>query len=163
MSEDMRSEIPGMRPQHPQSALHGKGVGGRHRATPGTTGGGGYLNNCTDSESLLKGSEKIDPRIEELRRIGLHARWVGVAKRIGYDNFLEMWDELDASLDEESRKGFTIHKFKELKRFQRNRYIESLSQSKKAADIQQLVKDELGENLSKRQIARLMKAQSAHP
>jgi len=166
MSEDMRSDTAGMSTTGPRfspvidsEGTREQGVGGRHRETALPAGGGGYLDNCTTLDPLLKGGEKIDPRIDELHRIGLHARWLAVAKLIGYEKFVEVWSVLDESLDEESRRGFTIHNFRELKRYQRNRYIEDLSLSHKAAEIQRRVKKDLGEDLSKRQVARLMKAQ----
>ncbi len=164
MSEDMRSETDGMSARDLRMSLdidseatRDQGVGGRHRQSAFSVGGGGYLDNCTISEPPLKGFCKNDPRIDELRRIGLHARWLAVAELIGYEKFVEMWGVLDSSLDEESRKGFTIHRIKELHRFQRNRYIESLSGECSAKDIRARVRDELGEELTVRHISRLMK------
>lgn len=135
-------------------------MGARQAGSAGWARGGGYLENCGAGEF-----QPPDPRMDELRRIGLPRAWLMVAERIGFDAWLDVWRMLsDADFHAEIRMdtGGTrmprLRSFASYLRFQRNRYIESLSErGLDAEEIQRAVARNLGESLSPDQISRLMK------
>lgn len=137
-----------------------KGVGARQCELFAFPEGGGYLNECTSSE-LQEGA-----KIREFSDMGLPAFWVRLAEAIGYDNFLIFWRMADtaAEFDEirrsenESMIELQLRRYSSYKRYQRNRYIESLAANGLPnAVIQQTIKRELGENLDRSHIRRLAK------
>ena len=84
-----------------------KGVGARHPTPPAPRQGGGYLEIYTSSEFGFRPSEKNhaaapekDPRLQQLREIGLNHIWQEVAGAIGYDNFIKMWQILEKNRTE---------------------------------------------------------------
>lgn len=121
-------------------------------------GGGGYLNECTSSKLLE------EAKIREFSDMGLPAIWIRVANAIGYDNFLQFWRILDtaAELQEvrrsenESMIEVQLRRYTSFKRYQRNRWIETLAANGLPnAVIQQAVKQRLGEKLDRSHIRRL--------
>ena len=140
-------------------------VGARHRHTHTPGGGGGYLSTCTKSDFFKNDFEKkCDPRIQELREIGLGKKWLVIAEAIGFDAFMAMWRILDADEYEDSMvssEGIRVRVplFRRYLKFQRNRYILfCVSQGEKsAANLQKEIKKQLGESLSITHILRLMK------
>lgn len=140
-------------PAHPP---RGGGVGGRQAGRPARTGGGGYLNGCTASELCA------DPRLRELAEIGLSATWLGVARQLGYDQFVALWRLLSADpalRNDNNQIELTLRPFRAYERYQRNRYIETLTQQGLPLSlIHQLVRHELGESLGYRQMKRLVAA-----
>lgn len=136
------------------------GVGARQADLWPDGGGGGYLNECTDSK-LLEGA-----KLRELADMGLPSVWIRVATAIGYDNFLQMWRILDTAAEwreirrseNESMIEVQLRRYTSFKRYQRNRWIEELaSRGLPNAAIQQAVKQNLGEKLDRSHIRRLAK------
>jgi hypothetical protein len=139
------------------------GEGGRQEAPSLPPGGGGYQNKCTvlnfDASSAQK---KIDPRLQELRDMGLQRVWLDVAEEIGVDDFLKVWRILDSSDAGQARKGedgrimIPIRCYDSFLRYQRNRYIESLTKmGMKPNEIRKRLNEQLCEQISIRHISRL--------
>ena len=126
-----RHEMSEKRSQTQGNALT-KGVGARHPTPPAPRQGGGYLEIYTFSEFGFRPSEKNraaapekDPRLQQLREIGLNHIWQEVAGAIGYDNFIKMWQILDGH-DEIRRPDGAIltalRAYRAQKRYQRDRF-----------------------------------------
>lgn len=111
---------------------HAQGVGARQTNPSASAAGGGYLEIYTFSEFGFRPSEKNraappekDPRLQQLREIGLNHIWQEVAGAIGYDNFIKMWQILDGH-DEIRRPDGAIltalRAYRAQKRYQRDRF-----------------------------------------
>lgn len=141
------------------------GVGGRQADTPRPQRGGGYQNKCTILNFDPRAAEKKrDPRLEELREMGLQREWLDVADAIGVDEFLKVWRILDASSAAHSRKGedgrlmVPIRCYSTFLRYQRNRYVEALNaMGLTPPEIQRKLMEQLCEQISIRHISRLVK------
>lgn len=133
------------------------GVGARQEGISTPRRGGGYQDICTNSDAPLGAQKNArDPRIEELRKIGLGAQWTDVADAIGFDAFVAMWRALDHHAAGENQRLY-IPRFSAYARYQRNRYIQSLADAGEKADtILCRVKDELCETISYRHISRII-------
>lgn len=108
--------------------------------------------------NLPIGGEKIarDPRLAELRKIGIKRIWLQVAERIGVDAFLEMWRILDDC--DERKKGAYLYipTFSTFLRYQRNQFIRTLAGAGlPSAAIRDRVKRDLRERLSLRHVDRV--------
>lgn len=141
---------------------HQPGVGARHKPTPTPARGGGYQQNCTDlkfSEQKTAAKKNRDPRLSELRNIGVKKVWLDVAEEIGVDAFLAMWRILDADDSSRHKEGFLqvhLKLYRSFARYQRNRYIEALAaQGLKPPDVQMRLVRQLREQVSLRHISRL--------
>lgn len=140
------------------------GVGGRQALPRPPRGGGGYQNKCTVLNFDASAAEKKrDPRLEELREMGLQREWLDVADAIGVDEFLKVWRILDASSSAHSRKGedgrlmIPIRAYGTYLRYQRNRYVEALSEmGYTPPEIRVKLKEQLCEHISIRHISRLV-------
>lgn len=139
-----------------------EGVGGRQADSPPHPGGGGYLNIC----KILKfqpevDEKKIDPRLEELKKMGLQHAWIRVAETIGFDSFLSVWRILDAdpaSYGGGGRLEIPLRAYSSYLRYQRNRYIETLTgMGCDAKQIRDRLKEQLREKISLRHISRIQK------
>lgn len=137
-----------------------QGVGGRQRDLFSSGGGGGYLNECTESKVLEVA------KIRELSDMGLPAIWIRVAEAIGYDNFLQLWRILDTAAElreirrseNESMIEVQLRRYTSFQRYQRNRWIETLAANGLPnAVIQRAVKQRLGEKLDRSHIRKLAK------
>ena len=89
-------------------------------------------------------------------------RGADVAREIGYDAFMRMWRVLDAAEETHSDSGsmleIQMRRFSSWRRYQRNRFIESLvDMGLDDAAIRARVTVELGEELSPSHIRRLAK------
>lgn len=140
------------------------GEGGGTAEQPYTpAGGGGYQDKCSilNFGHPQKTAKKIDPRIEELRQMGLQAVWIDIAEDIGIDAFMRVWMILDAdttNIGDDGRIFVPIRSFKTYQRFQRNRYIEALDAiGKTPKEIKEILTSELCEVISLRHILRLIK------
>lgn len=113
-----------------------QGVGARHEDALVPQQGGGYLSSCSASGAPLgaaapaAGDQLVerDPRIEELRLMGVRPLWVKVADRVGFEAFIEVWRTLSDNqelLDERNR--ITVPTFLTYHWFQRNQVIRSLA------------------------------------
>lgn len=141
-----------------RSGVTDLGVGGRQQGSDPPTGGGGYQKKC----AILEFS-KTDPRIQELRDLGLQQTWLDVVDIIGFDAFLAMWRRLDADPSLHAENGgrieFSIRTYRSYLRYQRNRYIRSLREcGHSVIEIQALVKQQLAEQISARHIDRLSRS-----
>lgn len=130
-------------------------------------GGGGYQDVCTVLEfekkpPARKKNAAADPRLDELRRMGLPRVWLQVAEAIGVDAFLATWRILDAdpaTWHNETILRVRLRPYRSYLRYQRNRYIEALTaQGLKPDEIRQRLRKQLGEDVSHRHITRLAKA-----
>jgi hypothetical protein len=103
--------------------------------------------------------ETRDPRLDELRTMGLQSVWLRIAAAVGVDAFLATWRILDAEPAFRSDDGgldIRMRSFRSYLRFQRNRYIEALcSAGMTAKEIQDAVHRHLGERINIRHISRI--------
>jgi len=133
-----------------------QGVGGRQTGAPIPRLGGGYLDECTPPEISKKNAalekKMRDPRLDELRRMGLQRPWIEGAEAIGVDAILMLWRILDAD-PSSSCDGTTLRvplrSWKTYLRYQRNRLIEDLHRCHASPEeIQRRLLGQLGEKLS---------------
>lgn len=153
----MKSEVRGL---ELAGNLRGWGVGRQMPTLP--AGGGGYLNKCTvlnfepDAEQ-----KKRDPRLDELREMGLPRAWLEVGEAIGVDALMKTWRILDRDEFNHSENGrmlVPMRRYSTFLRYQRNRYIEALnSQGMKPKEIREKINAQLGEQLSICHILRITK------
>lgn len=143
-----------------QADLFG-GVGGRQASPRQSRRGGGYQNKCTvlnfspDAEQ-----KKRDPRLDELREMGLRRVWLDVAEAIGMDNMLKLWRIIDASetrLGDDGEIRVPLRRYSSYLRYQRNRYIEELFKvGLKPKEIREKLNKQLCEKISLRHISRII-------
>lgn len=148
---------------HEQSQHHTPhdGVGGRQAHPYRQPGGGGYLETCTVLKPRAIGPKKTrDPRLDELRAMGLHHTWQKVAAAIGVDAFLVMWRILDAEPQFHDPRGnleVPIRRYRSYQRYQRNQYIRQLhSAGLKNPEIAARLEAQFGERLDQRSIMRII-------
>lgn len=160
------------------------GVGGRLAQGHGQAGGGGYLDGCTPSEHRQRppknfaktftaaANGNLAPReaalLAELDQMGLPRVVLQVAHAIGFDNFMAAWSILDGAheirTDNDSGIYVRLPRLNAYRRFQRNRFIETLAAlGYSQPEISRQVKRELGEDVSDRHIWRLMAAGRVKP
>jgi len=92
--------------------------------------------------------------------MGMPTVWIDVARAIGYDAFMAMWAILDRAVhlrsESESMIEVQMRRLASFRRFQRNRFIETLAASGLAdREIQDQLAAQLGEKLSRSHISRL--------
>jgi len=157
-----RSSKSGVLGQDRQADLFGQGVGGRQGQGHPPAGGGGSSDNCTNFEVALgaKKNRAADPRLGELREMGMHPRWIRIAEEIGIDAFLAVWRLLDENPP--NMPGSTVYvsmpRFTRFLRYQRNRFIEAMVVAGAGStDIKKRLKAELCEEVSVRHIDRISK------
>lgn len=139
------------------------GVGGRQKEASPSAAGGGYLETCTPPKFSAPEQEKKsaprDPRLDELRRMGLQRVWLEVAEEIGVDAFMAMWRILDRDPACHHSDGYlkiTLKKYRAYLRFLRNRMIETLAgMGFSNTTIIQRIKEQLGEEVSLRHLQRI--------
>lgn len=137
------------------------GVGGRQTDPRPSARGGGYQHECRPRRALVRGpgaSAIEDPRIEELRRIGIGRVWLRVAITIGFEAFMSCWQVLasdDAVLDDRSR--VLVPSPTRYTRYQRNILIKQLDEQGKAPrEIVAEIKRLLGEQINENHVQRLL-------
>ena len=138
-----------------------KGVGGRQATSPLSPGGGGYLNICN---TLMPLSDP-DPRLDTLRRMGLHHTWQRVAAAIGVDAFLEMWRILDGE-EQFAHEGdglrLSLRRYRSFLRQERDCFVVTLARAGLSAkEIQRRLDKQLGESLSIDRIRSILGAKIA--
>lgn len=143
-----------------QQARPGR-VGARQaKATP-PAGGGGYLENCGFPNFRIPDEPPPDPRFLELEKIGIGGPWLRLARRVGFDVFLEIWraiSEDEGTRHDGARRMPKLREFATYRRFQRNQYIRSLGVAGMPPPaVQKLVRKNLCEHLSIEHIQRIMK------
>lgn len=138
-----------------------EGVGGRQGSKPSLPDGGGYSVNCTKLQAPLGGARGgEDPRLVELKKMGLGYRWVNVAYVLGFDAFLLFWEAIDAEIASSDLTDRRVHVplFSTFSRFQRNQLIKSLSaEGLSVKEIREKVRDSLGESVREITIRRHIK------
>ena len=136
-------------------------VGGRQGKARPATGGGGYLKNCGVSNFQIPFSPPPDPRLTELERIGIGGAWLRLARRVGFEVFLEIWraiSEDEAVRHDGGRRMPKLREFRAYERFQRNEYIRSLARNGvEPEQVRRLVQRNLGESLSIKLIQGVMR------
>lgn len=131
-------------------------VGARQTPPAGPGGGGGYQK--------IRGSQNFefaDPRLAELREIGLPKVWLAVAERVGFDAWMDVWRLLDAEEQLQEGEGtlrMRLRRYGAYLRYQRNRYIQALAlQGVPAAQVRRMLAKNLGEHLTESHVERLMR------
>lgn len=132
------------------------GVGARQTHQDGASRGGGYLKTC-GSQNF----ESADPRLDELRAIGLPKVWMAVAERVGFDAWMDVWRMLEAEEAWHEGEGtlrMRLRRYTAYQRYQRNRYIEALARQGIApAAARKLLAKNLGEFLTEKHVGKLMR------
>lgn len=130
--------------------------GARQAHQDGHGGGGGYLEIC-GSQNF----ENADPRLEELRAIGLPKVWMAIAERVGFDAWMDIWRLLDAEEAWHEGEGtlrMRLRRYTAYQRYQRNRYIEALArQGVTPAAARKLLAKNLREFLTEKHVGKLMR------
>lgn len=128
------------------------GVGGRQGRGVRQAGGGGYLKNCGFPNFQIPDVHDDDPRFAELIKIGIGGPWLRLARRVGFDVFLEIWREICEDEGTRHDGGRRMPKLREIRayeRYQRNQYIRTLAAAGvEIPDIRKLVEKNSGERLS---------------
>ena len=142
-------------------AVPAQGVGGRQGKARPVAGGGGYLKNCGISNFQIPGAPPPDPRFTEIEKIGIGGPWLRLARRVGFDTFLEIWRAIsddEAVRHDGGRRMPKLREFSAYGRFQRNEYIRSLARSGfDPQQVQKLVQRNLHEFLSLKHIQGIMR------
>lgn len=131
-----------------------QGAGGRLGPGCPGSGGGGYLDICTTDRLRVR-----DPRLAELREIGLGRHWLRVAAQIGVDAFLATWQILsqDDSVQDDCGRVH-IPSITTYMRYQRNQVIATLAaDGSTAGEIRRALKSRLGYDLTEGHIRKLMR------
>lgn len=151
MTDEKRRFGTGIDADHCVDQVNEGGVGARQVDPHTTVGGGGYLSTCTILE-FRASAHASDPRIDELRAMGMRKIWLDVAEIVGFDAFLAMWRRFEAepgAITDDGRLELRLRSYRSYLRFQRNRFIASLHDA--GLDdraIQEKVKVSLRESLS---------------
>lgn len=125
-----------------------------------------------DAQTLDGVNSQLDPReaalLSELDAMGLSRVMLQIAQAIGFDNFMAMWQILDGSheaiAENDSGIYIRLQRLSSYKRFQRNRFIESMaSMGMPQHEISRSVTRDLGEKVSDRHIFRLMAGRKIKP
>lgn len=134
------------------------GVGGRHPDPATDPRGGGYPDVCTEPAFGAAAGAARDPRLAELRRIGIRRTWVRIAEDVGFDHFMRIWRRLaeDPQVKDERGRVY-VPSITQFFRYQRNRLILSLAEEgKEAHEIHRVVADQLCEEVSEKHIQRIV-------
>ncbi|MDD2664360.1 MAG: hypothetical protein PHD19_11470 [Dechloromonas sp.] len=130
----------------------GQGVGARQGGSGPVGGGGGYLKICGAQNFQIPDESPEDPRFLELEAIGMPGAWLRLARRVGFDAFLDVWrmiSEDESTRHDGGRRMPKLREFSAYQRYQRNRYVKSLAEHGLNPDqIQRIVQRHLGERLS---------------
>ncbi len=138
------------------------GVGARRERSAAELSGGGYQDICSDFAAGVQGGERGDPRLDELRRIGLPRVWMAVALQIGFDPFMRLWQVLMREGHVDDRNRVVVPNYSRYLRFQRNELIRELDDDGwDAAQIQKHVLQVTGQDLDITHVRRTMRPRSA--
>lgn len=121
--------------------------------------GGGYPDFCNISGGDLGAPPARDPRLAELRRMGLSRTWLAVAASVGFDIFMIIWRSLAADDALDGRNRVVVPRLATYYRYQRNQLIRTLSaDGMEPGDIRTMLLRETGESLSISHIRRQIDA-----
>jgi len=130
-------------------------VGGRHSGQASSAGGGGYLDDRTTPEFR----SRVDPRLEDLRVIGLQPYWRRIAEIIGFDAWEQVWRLLEAEPGIRRDDGvmyIPLRSHRSYQRYQRNLFIRSLyAAGRSIREIRDEVCRVTGEKLSMGHLSRI--------
>lgn len=134
-------------------------VGGRQSPLRLSPAGGGYQDVCTDFGAAVgvAGAARAadDPRVRELRDVGIPRVWISVAREIGFDAFMQVWRVLMREEHVDERCRIVVPNLERYMRFQRNRLIRQLVAEGYGVDeIREAVKGTTGEDVSESHIRR---------
>jgi hypothetical protein len=131
-------------------------VGGRQACLRLAPGGGGYPDICMPTDAALSAPARAaDPRLAELRRVGLPRIWITVAQAIGFDAFVAMWRVLMQGGHVDDRCRVVVPNYSRYLRFQRNQLIKQLiAEGFGVAEIRDIVYQTTGETISESHIRR---------
>jgi hypothetical protein len=105
--------------------------GGSAKAPRPAQHGGGYQDICTKTGARIGApaapAAAADPRLAELRRVGLPQPWPRVAAVIGFDAFMTLWQALATVDVAGSRDRVVMPKLSTYMRYQRNQLMRSLA------------------------------------
>lgn len=138
-----------------------QGVGGRQEQPPPPAGGGGYPKKCEIFNFRHPAEKNRDPRLDELQKMGLQRVWLEVAEAIGVDDLLAMWRIISSdpsSVGDHGRILVPIRSYSSYLRYQRNRYIEALTEmGLSSEEIRNRLSTQMGEDVSHRNISRIQR------
>ena len=113
-----------------------------------------------------KGKPSSDPRLDELKRMGLPRWFLRAAEELGTDAALAFWRILDGdpgNWHNDTTLRVRLRPYRSYLRFQRNRFIEALAaQGLRPDEIRVRLRRQLGEDVSHRHITRLAKSRDTH-
>lgn len=146
-----------------EDANDSQGVGGRHENRSHPHQGGGYPDICSDFGAAVGTvASGADPRLEELRRIGLPRVWMAVALQLGFDAFMRLWQVLMREGHVDDRNRVVVPNYSRYLRFQRNQLIRELDEEGLSADeIRLHLRKVTGQALDITHIRRTMRPRSA--
>lgn len=104
--------------------------GGSAKTLHAAQHGGGYQDVCTKTGARIRApapAPAADPRLAELRRVGLPQPWPRVAAVIGFDAFMTLWQALATVDVAGSRDRVVMPKLSTYMRYQRNQLMRSLA------------------------------------
>lgn len=131
-------------------------VGARQASMRLPQRGGGYPDVCTIFGAAVPAPNAAgadDPRIDELRIVGIPRIWIRVARVIGFDAFVSMWQVLMQATHVDQRSRVVVPNYTRYLRFQRNRLIRQLvSEGHGVDEIREVVKQVTGEVVSESHI-----------
>ena len=131
-------------------------MGGRQHRSPPATRGGGYPDICTQTEVPLS-----DPRMRELKQMALPSVWMSIAELVGFESFISLWKILDENFKPKYHRNcirVDMPGFSRFERYQRNGYIRRVftETGLKAKHLRNVIKNDMGVELSVRQIDRII-------
>lgn len=102
--------------------------GGSAEALRAPALGGGYQDVCTETGARVRAPARpADPRLVELRRVGLPQPWPRVAALIGFDAFMTLWQALATVESAGSRDRIVMPKLSTYMRYQRNQVMRTFA------------------------------------
>lgn len=136
---------------------NGLRVGARQAGGRAAGSGGEYLEMC-GAQNFCPSN---DPRLDDLRRMGLPRAWLMVAETVGVDAWLEVWRRLSADetlLHDGGQRMPKLRSYDAYLRYQRNRYIEALaSRGMSVSQVARAVARNLREPLDEKHVVKIMR------
>lgn len=131
-------------------------VGARQAPLRLPGGGGGYQDVYTSRGAAVGApAPAADPRLAELRRVGLPRIWIAIAQAIGFDAFMAAWQILMQHGHVDDRNRVVVPNLQRYLRFQRNQLIRQLvAEGCGIEEVQEHVREATGEILSESHIRR---------
>lgn len=101
--------------------------GGSAKGSRAPEHGGGYQDVCTKTLAAVGAPAAPDPRLAELRRVGLPQPWPRVAALLGYDDFMRLWQAMATVDGLGARDRVVWPKLTTYLRYQRNLLLRTLA------------------------------------